>query len=43
MDYAFVKRQKTGQELREIGQLYLIVGIFAVLTILAVPTVSYLV
>ena len=42
MDYAFIKRQKISHELREIGQLYLVVGITAVLAIMAVPTVSFL-
>lgn len=42
MDYAFVRRQKMSHELREIGLVYLIVGGFAVLAIMAVPTVSYL-
>lgn len=42
MDYAFVTRQRMSQELCEIGQLYLIVGITAVLAILAIPAVSFL-
>ncbi len=43
MDYAFIRRQKMGQELREIGLVYLVVGVFATLAILAIPTVSVLV
>ena len=42
MDYMFIRRQKMGQELCEIGLVYLIVGVTAVLAILAVPTVSLL-
>ena len=42
MDYAFIRRQKIGQELREIGLVYLIGGIFAVLAIMAVPAISFL-
>jgi len=42
MDYMFIRRQKMGQELREIGMVYLIVGVFTLLAILAIPTVSVL-
>ena len=42
MDYRFIRRQKIGRELREIGLVYLIVGVTTVLAILAIPTVSLL-
>jgi len=42
MDYAFIKRQKISHELCEIGRLYLIVGVSALLALLALPTVSFL-
>jgi len=42
MDYTFIRRQKMGHELREIGLVYLVVGVTTVLAILAIPTVSVL-
>ena len=42
MDYLFIKRQRMGRELCEIGWVYLAVGVFTILAMLAVPTVSLL-
>ena len=42
MDYLFIRRQRIGRELCEIGLVYLVVGVFTILAILAIPTVSLL-
>jgi len=42
MDYLFIKRQRMGRELCEIALVYLVVGVFTILAMLAVPTVSML-